>query len=688
MLTNSRISIVGDWMVCQLEWLKDQEESYLEAYAEEQISFFPDLFHRYLALWPVWRTLWPAKPRSRRLLRAERKFVYEAEDYCKSYIRGYFEDQYPHLPPGILALLEVGDWSSCQLQWLEAHQSSFLRSDFHVLWPILLEDFFRIWPDCFASSRIQNEWWVLFLLISIFWNFTCCNFIRAGSSVIGIGVAIFLLTPFRLFGLTLATTNPSGTLIDLFIDHHEFNAPVLTVHSKSSDLRKVVKKLTDFALVKIGDGYMQIPILKQTNIDGLKTYSRTSVSHGSHGEVTDTQPILSHLWFTRGYETFDQTRVIGPPSTTSGGESPQRYFLTMPKAPRKKKYKFVDVDFDPATNVMQKHARGYQQQFHRSIALNATSSQSKGYDQIVFYAPSTANTSSSPSSSHPAPSFDPPPPPSPPPPSLPAPYPPVPSPPAPSPPAPSPPAPSPPAPSPPAPSPPALSPPPFQLPSMQLYVQSPTQSPPPSPQLQTPGSHQLPDTESPPDSLSEIVAHLANLQWDLANTEMWNSNIARNRRQRFVKRKLPHSHPLRLLVIDIRAHRTSLSCLRFNQCSTSDLQIIDDMKLPLDNGLDEDCHGVIMVWHHTTPSLWARTPILANSRKPPKHESELDGGDGDEDKYEEEDEGYEEDEESEVDDYLEKEEEEVKPRDRRNPGARRRRAVNNVKVNGRELVPG
>ncbi|KAG1719267.1 hypothetical protein EDD22DRAFT_963326 [Suillus occidentalis] len=146
MPTNSRISVVGDWTVCQLEWLKDQEESYLEAYAEEQISFFPDLFHRYLALWPVWRTLWPAKPRSRRLSRAERKFVYEAEDYCKSCIRGYFEDRYPHLPPGILALPEVGDWSSRQLQWLEAHQSSFLRSDFHVLWPILLEDFFTIWP--------------------------------------------------------------------------------------------------------------------------------------------------------------------------------------------------------------------------------------------------------------------------------------------------------------------------------------------------------------------------------------------------------------------------------------------------------------------------------------------------------------------------------------------------------------
>lgn len=84
MPTNSRISVVGDWTACQLEWLEDQEESYLEAYTEEQISFFPDLYHRYFALWPVRRTLWPSRPSSHRLSRTQRKRVYEAEDYCKT----------------------------------------------------------------------------------------------------------------------------------------------------------------------------------------------------------------------------------------------------------------------------------------------------------------------------------------------------------------------------------------------------------------------------------------------------------------------------------------------------------------------------------------------------------------------------------------------------------------------------
>lgn len=53
---------------------------------------------------------------------------------------------YPHLPPGILALPEVGDWSSRQLEWLKARQPSFLRPDVHMWWPVLLEDFFATWP--------------------------------------------------------------------------------------------------------------------------------------------------------------------------------------------------------------------------------------------------------------------------------------------------------------------------------------------------------------------------------------------------------------------------------------------------------------------------------------------------------------------------------------------------------------
>ncbi|KAG2151084.1 salt tolerance down-regulator-domain-containing protein [Suillus bovinus] len=110
---------------------------------------------------------------------------------------------------------------------------------------------------------------------------------------------------------------------------------------------------------------------------------------------------------------------------------------------------------------------------------------------------------------------------------------------------------------------------------------------------------------------------------------------------------------------------------------------------PFPGSVELDKNGAVIdppqnkVSHNPPPSN--RTPALTNGRKPPKHESEFDDDDGDEEEYEEEEEEYEEDEEEEEEDEdPEEEEEEVKPRDRRNPGVRGRRPVNNAKVNGRD----
>lgn len=111
---------------------------------------------------------------------------------------------------------------------------------------------------------------------------------------------------------------------------------------------------------------------------------------------------------------------------------------------------------------------------------------------------------------------------------------------------------------------------------------------------------------------------------------------------------------------------------------------------PFPGSVELDKNGAVIdppqnkVSHNPPPSN--RTPALTNGRKPPKHESEFDDDDGDEEEYEEEEEEeYEEDEEEEEEDEdPEEEEEEVKPRDRRNPGVRGRRPVNNAKANGRD----
>ncbi|KAG1862616.1 hypothetical protein F4604DRAFT_1683766 [Suillus subluteus] len=153
---------------------------------------------------------------------------------------------------------------------------------------------------------------------------------------------------------------------------------------------------------------------------------------------------------------------------------------------------FINVSFNPATSVMSQHEHGRRQHFRRNIASDGTSADS----QMRFYVlPGPDTAQSAPTSFHPVhspgPLITPPPlpPPSPPPPS--------PSPPSPS----------------PLPSPLLFTQPSPPLSPMSFNQLSPPPSPLPSPQLQMPP--QPSDIVSPPDMLASIVAHPANLQWDL-----------------------------------------------------------------------------------------------------------------------------------------------------------------------------
>lgn len=112
---------------------------------------------------------------------------------------------------------------------------------------------------------------------------------------------------------------------------------------------------------------------------------------------------------------------------------------------------------------------------------------------------------------------------------------------------------------------------------------------------------------------------------------------------------------------------------------------------PFPGSVELDKNGAVIGHPQTkpprNPSRTNRTTPITNGRKPPKPESEFDDDDGDEDDYED-DEEYDDDdeeEEEEEEDGAEEEEEEIKPRDRRNAGARGRRPVNGTKPNGREL---
>ncbi|KAG1760678.1 hypothetical protein EDD22DRAFT_954762 [Suillus occidentalis] len=178
----------------------------------------------------------------------------------------------------------------------------------------------------------------------------------------------------------------------------------------------------------------------------------------------------------------------------------------MPKEP--KQLRFVDISFDPATNVMNRQERGRRKKFRRSIAVDGATVDSQMWH---FVPPGSESAQSAPSSFRP---FVPP-------------APPTPSPPLPPLPPPNQPSPQPSAPSfeqPNAPSFRELSPPSFQPMSP---LPSPPPSPLPSPQLQPASEtpHQPPTVESPPDSLSSIVARLEDLQWDLMHPEMWSDCI-------------------------------------------------------------------------------------------------------------------------------------------------------------------
>jgi hypothetical protein len=39
---NSHMSFIGDWTVERLEWLEDQENRYLDAFRDEDLSFLPN----------------------------------------------------------------------------------------------------------------------------------------------------------------------------------------------------------------------------------------------------------------------------------------------------------------------------------------------------------------------------------------------------------------------------------------------------------------------------------------------------------------------------------------------------------------------------------------------------------------------------------------------------------------------
>ncbi|KAG1754681.1 hypothetical protein EDD22DRAFT_957454 [Suillus occidentalis] len=180
--------------------------------------------------------------------------------------------------------------------------------------------------------------------------------------------------------------------------------------------------------------------------------------------------------------------------------------------PKERKIRFVDVSFDPATNVMSQRERGRRQPFRRNVTLDAPSAHS----QMRYYVPprqdiaqseptfvlSLAPPSLTPPALAPLP-LPPPPPPAPAPSPSPSPLSPLPS--------------------------PLLftqpSPPSFTQPSPPLspmFLNQP--SPPPSP-LPSQMPPQPADIESPPDSLALIVAHLADLQWDLDHPELWKECI-------------------------------------------------------------------------------------------------------------------------------------------------------------------
>ncbi|KAG2737824.1 hypothetical protein P692DRAFT_20883193 [Suillus brevipes Sb2] len=242
-----------------------------------------------------------------------------------------------------------------------------------------------------------------------------------------------------------------------------------------------------------------------------------TLANGKNSRLDEDEDVLdtlfsSGLWvFSILDKRYDFNISQAAHRTVTGRFASFYRLLKMPKEPQ---LRFIDVRFDPATNVMSQHERGRRKHFRRNIASEGSS----GDGHIFFYVPSGQDTAQSdptvvphgPASSSlvtPLP-LPPPPPPQPPPPPSPPPPPPSPPPPPPSPPT--------------MPSPPLFAQTYPPLSPMAFDHPSPPSSPAPSPQLQMP---QPSDVASAPDPLASIVAHLADLQWDLDHPEMWNECI-------------------------------------------------------------------------------------------------------------------------------------------------------------------
>jgi hypothetical protein len=70
---------VADFSMEQLIWLDDQTRSLSWAEQDEDKNFWPFLFQRFFARWPVRRTIWPSMSRRSVLTEEEEEIVYEGE---------------------------------------------------------------------------------------------------------------------------------------------------------------------------------------------------------------------------------------------------------------------------------------------------------------------------------------------------------------------------------------------------------------------------------------------------------------------------------------------------------------------------------------------------------------------------------------------------------------------------------